>query len=93
MAGYSGTPLVKKLGLRPNEYGLVLDAPQQYATLLGEMPEGVRLDSDWPHEQGASPGLYDFIHYFSTDRQTLETKFADLKAALKQDGKLWISWP
>lgn len=93
MAGYSGTPLVKKLGLRPKDYGLVVHAPQHYTGLLDELPEDVRLDSSWPHERRAPSQLYDFIHYFSSDRDTLEADFAALKAALKPDGKLWISWP
>ena len=93
MAGYSGTSLVKKLGLKANSVGLVLHAPQEYAVLLGEIPPGARLDSDWPHESGAPAAMYDFIHYFTRDRAALEQDFAALKAALKPDGALWISWP
>ena len=93
MAGYSGTPLVKKPGLKAGAAGLVLHTPQEYAALLGEIPPGARLDSDWPHECDALAAMYDFIHYFTRDRATLEQDFPALKAALKPDGVLWISWP
>ncbi|HVN53401.1 MAG TPA: hypothetical protein VMT46_03645 [Anaerolineaceae bacterium] len=92
MVGYSGNPLVKKLGFKPNSAGLVLHAPQEYAVLLGEIPPGARLDSGWQHESGTLAAMYDFIHYFTRDRAALEQDFAILKAALKPGGVLWISW-
>jgi len=85
-AGYSGTPLVKKLGLKPGCRALVLNVPANYAETLGELPPGVTLES-------AIDGQFDFIQFFATRRADLEAHFPALRAALKPDGMLWVSWP
>jgi hypothetical protein len=85
-AGYSGTPLVKKLGIKSGSRLFILNAPAHYAETLGELPGGV-LQAD------ALAGPLDFIHFFTKERAELEAQFPDLKAALAPDGMLWISWP
>ncbi|MBZ0298430.1 MAG: DUF3052 family protein [Anaerolineae bacterium] len=85
-AGYSGTPLVKKLGLKPGQRILILNPPENYAATLGDLPDGLL------QVETATPEL-DFIQWFTKDRAELEQQFPDLKAALAPDGMLWISWP
>jgi hypothetical protein len=85
-AGYSGTPLPKKLGLKSGQRIIILGAPEGYDAILGDLPDGL--------ETAASlTGIFDFIHFFTVERGDLETHFPPLKAALAQNGMLWISWP
>lgn len=84
-AGYSGTPLVKKLGLAPGDKAAFLHAPDHYLDLLEELPPDVRVLS--------RPGKgMDFIHYFVTREGELRRRLPALKRALAFDGTLWISW-
>lgn len=85
-AGYSGTPLIKKLGLKAGMRACFVDAPPQYLNLLGSLPEGVALLE-------TPGGKMDFIHVFVLTEQGLEAQFADLKQSLASSGMLWISWP
>ena len=86
MAGYSGTPLAKKLGLRAGMTAVCLNAPVHYHALLSPQPESIT----W-HTQ-LIPAV-DFIHFFTRSQQELVEQFPRLKAALAQNGSLWISWP
>jgi hypothetical protein len=86
MAGYSKTPLLKKLGLKPGFRLIILNAPQHYAQTLGELPENVTLAD-------TLTGPFDFIHFFTTRRETLASEFPLLKQVLAPAGMLWISWP
>ncbi len=65
---------------------MVMGAPEGYADTLGSLPDGVDVASD------LSLPL-DFIHFFTSERGDLELRLPDLKAALKKDGMLWLSWP
>ena len=85
-AGYSGTPLIKKLGIKPGMRAVVLDPPPGYVATLGDLPDGVPLED-------SLNGRFDFIHLFAHSRQTLEARFPDLRAALDPAGMLWVSWP
>ena len=85
-AGYSGTPLVKKLGIKPGYHMMIVNAPHNYETTLGPLPDGVT-------QADTLTASLDFIHFFTKERAELETKFSNLKAALAYDGMLWISWP
>ena len=84
--GYSGTPLIRKLGIKPGMRAAILDPPAGYADSLGALPDGVELVD-------SLNGRFDFIHLFAGSRQTLDTRFSILKAALNPAGMLWISWP
>ena len=86
MAGYSGTPLVGKLGIRPHERICALQAPENYASLLGELPEDAALTTR------ASAGA-EFIHLFVTRRIDLEKRLTALRRKLADTGMLWVSWP
>src|SRR5258705_13611958 len=85
-AGYSGTPLPKKLGLKSGQRIIILGAPDDYDAILGDLPDGLETAD-------SLTGIFDFIHFFTVERGELETQFPPLKAALAQDGMLWISWP
>ena len=88
MAGYSGTPLVKKLGIKPGSRLCVIDAPPGYARTLGPLPDGVR-----PVRTLARTLALDCIQLFITRRAQLERRFGSLVRALAPDGMLWVSWP
>ena len=85
MTGYSGKPLVAKLGIKPEMRIAILQAPRGYERTLGKLPQGRR---------GASAaGALDFVQFFTSERQELERRFAALARALAPAGMLWISWP
>ena len=83
MAGYSGTPLIKKLGVKEGFLIRTVHTPAYYTDLLGEMPPGVL-----PSEANC-----DFIHAFYVEQADLESELPDLMGAIKRDGMIWISWP
>ena len=86
MPGYSGTPLAKKLGIKPGCRVLLVKAPVEYKTWLGPIPEGVRFDSR------LTPST-DIIHVFSRDRAALGRLLKLYRTTLKPDGTVWVSWP
>jgi hypothetical protein len=85
-AGYSGTPLPRKLGVREGSRLLLVDAPVDFAATLGELPPGVELV-----EAGA--GAVDVAILFALDVPAVRARFADLAASLQPAGGLWIAWP
>jgi hypothetical protein len=88
-AGYSGTPLAKKLGLKDGMRALLLDVPM-HLDEISAFSGFATLETIVP---GTSDRVYDYIHVFETDRARLESLVAVLRAGLKVDGTLWISWP
>lgn len=85
-SGYSGTPLSKKLGIKPGYKLCALNSPVDYIQSLSPLPEDVLI----------LPGLEsnsDIVHAFVHDMETLDQIFPDLKAAITKKGMLWISWP
>ncbi len=84
MAGYSATPLLKKLGIKPGHRCLVHNEPAAYWDWLSPLPEEVHV---------AARGEADFIHLFTQTRKDFEKQFTVLKKRLKKDGMLWVSWP
>ncbi len=86
MAGYSGKPLAQKLGIKPGMRLIILNAPDDYASTLGELPEGIEMTQTFE-------GQFDFIQFFTTEKAVLENRFDELKRILQPDGMLWISWP
>lgn len=86
MAGYSGTPLVKKLGIKPSTILCVLNFPDHYFDLLHPLPEGVLV-------KDKLSGDIDFIHLFVRDQKKFQQLFTKSKGSLKKEGMLWISWP
>ncbi len=86
MAGYSGTPLIKKLGIKTDAHIVVLDPPSGYRKLLGQLPEGVRFSAQCKRD-------CDFVHLFATKRAELQKQVTRLRANVADTGILWISWP
>jgi hypothetical protein len=87
MAGYSGTPLAKKLGFKPGTRVVVVgNVPGEYTSWLAPLPERVTLTS-----KGKTP--FDAVHVFVTKRAELEKHLKHLRKALVPDGYVWISWP
>jgi len=84
-SGYSGTPLIKKLGLKPGFRVAFLNAPDDYPALLGELPHELTLLS-------TLDGQFDLVHYFAPNYATFVDAFATLKDAIKPTGALWVSW-
>ncbi|MCY3917175.1 MAG: DUF3052 domain-containing protein [Chloroflexi bacterium] len=85
-AGYSGTPLVKKLGIKLGSRIALLQAPAHYLELLGELPPALEIDFE------LADGDYDFIQAFYQWRADYEADFDQLKSAIVKDGMVWISW-
>jgi hypothetical protein len=88
VAGYSGTPLIKKLGIKPGQRAYFRAAPPNYATLLGPLPGGVGIA-----KRLGKPHTLDFIHLFALTSRQLRLEFPELKTALTYAGSLWVSWP
>lgn len=86
MAGYSGTPLVQKLGIRSGERILALGAPAGYAEWLTGLPAGVTITS-----QGR--GKLAFVHLFATRRTQLRQQIVRVRPRLGDAAIFWVSWP
>jgi hypothetical protein len=86
MAGYSGTPLLKKLGIKADFKVLLINHPDHYQEMLGELPKGVQLVNQDFKE------AIDFIHVFCKTEEELHNLFPPLKGKLKKNGLIWVSW-
>jgi hypothetical protein len=84
-AGYSGTPLHRKLGLKPESRALIAAGPVGFA--LDLVPPGAVV-----HTRAASSS-YDVILAFCPDRRRLQQRFASMAPRLTTAGALWIAWP
>ena len=83
-SGYSGTPLAKKLGIKPGHELALLGAPDGFA--IDDLPEGVAVHTELR-------GPLDVIVSFHTERADLAGQTPALLAALPPDGSLWVAWP
>jgi len=86
MAGYSGTPLAKKLGIKDGFRVALVGAPDGFRSELGELPHGVSFVSSVQNQ-------LDLILFFAKTRSELTRNFAMLAARLAPAGMLWIAWP
>lgn len=82
MAGYSGTPLPKKLGIEEGHRVAAVDAPPEFAGLVDGVPLTTRLQ-----------GQFDVIVFFNAERAKLEKRLEVLRRAMKPETGLWIAWP
>ena len=85
-AGYSGTPLAKKLGIKPASRVFLSGAPDGFEHLLAPLPPGVKF------ERGPSASV-DIAHLFVSRKEELEKHLRTLRKKLRPDASLWISWP
>jgi hypothetical protein len=81
-AGYSGTPLAKKLGIKPGHRLMVLGAPAGFE--IPELPDDVRM---------VTRGKADVIVSFHTERRDYERRLPALRAHMEPAAGLWIAWP
>ena len=85
-AGYSGKPLVEKLGIKPGHLVLIRNAPRGYATTLGALPPGA-------FRYATGKGPFDVIQVFVTNADELRPAIRDARRSMKRDGMIWVSWP
>lgn len=86
-AGYSGTPLAKKLGIKAGYYVLFHDAPDSFD------PQPLPYDVTVETSEDGVAGPYDVIVAFAKDRATLTDGYATLPSLLSKSGALWMCWP
>jgi hypothetical protein len=86
LAGYSGTPLPRKLGIKPGHRLALIGAPDGFDRTLGELPEDVRV-------LRRARGPLDVIVAFFVWGADLERRLPVLRAALSPAGGLWLAWP
>lgn len=84
-AGYSGKPLVAKLGVKPDSTVVLIGAPAGVERLLEPLPPGARL-------RHGNRGRREMTIWFTTSRRELQRRFAAVEAAVAE-GTLWMAWP
>ena len=84
-AGYSGTPLAKKLGIKEEFHVATFNAPDNYFDLVEPLPDSVTITE-------GSAADADLIHVFTNSRDELFGKLAECARQIKQNGSIWVSW-
>jgi hypothetical protein len=87
MAGYSGTPLVRKLGFKGGFRAALVNPPPDFHRELAPLPADVTFFT------GTLPKDLDLIVLFTDSQRTLQKEFPRLAKKLRQNGMLWIAWP
>ena len=90
MAGYSKTPLAKKLGIKAGMTVHVVHPPDGFADLVAPLPEGAKIQ---PSAAADLPSEAQFVYLFAANRDALARDLPGAKKALAKDATLWISWP
>lgn len=85
-AGYSGTPLAKKLGLKPGQRVKLKNTPDNYLDLLAPVPDSVRFSTRFR-------GDIDIWHLFTRSRRELEQALRRARHEIHANGMVWVSWP
>lgn len=85
-AGYSGTPLAKKLGIVLGSHVATRHAPADYRDLLEPLPDAVVFDAK-------VAATTDVVHVFADRRSVLEKELATLRKSIRSNGTVWVSWP
>jgi len=86
MAGYSGTPLVKKLGIKDDARVALVNAPKDFQATLEDLPDNVKF-------MKSTTRSLDLILFFVSTERVLATEFTKLAARLTSNGMIWIAWP
>lgn len=84
-AGYSATPLLRKLGIKSDSTVVVLGAPESFDKALGELPPAAKL-------RRVNQGYRDLTIWFVRSRAELRRRLPAVVRSLR-DGGLWIAWP
>ncbi len=85
-AGYSGTPLIKKLGIKDECDLCLINGPANLMDLLRPLPRDVAFVE-------ALQENVDVLLFFAESEGDLASRFVELRSAIRQDGGLWIAWP
>jgi hypothetical protein len=85
-AGYSGTPLPKKLGISPGSRVFLKNAPANYHELVIPLPENVTFEKALTNET-------DIVHVFTDTKSVLQAELRLLRASIRSNCVIWISWP
>ena len=85
-AGYSGTPLARKLGIAEGSTVLPKGAPDDYRALLAPVPDGVTFVSRLSKK-------VDIVHLFTTSRAELARELTAVRRTMREDAAIWVSWP
>jgi len=86
--GYSGTPLAKKVGIKPGMTVMVVGFSGDYAELVAPVPDGVQITT-----AGGTPAApVDVLHLFTNSRDELFRVLDESRSVIKQDGAIWVSW-
>jgi hypothetical protein len=85
-AGYSGTPLAKKLGIKKGFKIKVINKPDYYFDLFDDFPEDVSIETD-------NDSKKDLIHFFTKESSELTENIVVLKNEIEMNGMIWVSWP
>jgi hypothetical protein len=88
LAGYSGTPLPRKLGIGEGDEIALIGAPERFEDTLGDLPDIASMHTDL-----ADDARYDVIVAFITTRSELEAELPRLRARMAPACGLWIAWP
>ena len=86
MAGYSGTPLARKLGIKESGNVLAVGAPKGYREMLEPLPEGVTFHTRLTKST-------DTVHLFTTKKAELEKHLTTYRKKIRPNGMVWVSWP
>lgn len=86
MAGYSATPLARKLGIKPGAIVLAIGAPREYRDWLAPLPEKVKFVAK------SGKGSCDIVHLFVPSLVGLKRQLPVARKAMKPEGALWVSW-
>jgi hypothetical protein len=86
VAGYSGKPVVQKLGIRPGFCIFAAGLPSAYETIVGALPDDVTVVA-------RLKAPLDMVHLFATEAKGLAAKLRTYRAAIEPDGMIWVSWP
>jgi hypothetical protein len=86
MAGYSGKPLVQKLGIQPGFCIFIEGAPAAYGDIVGKLPADVTVAT-------RLKAPLDMVHLFATRAAGLAGKLRGCRDAIGPAGMIWVSWP
>jgi len=86
VAGYSGKPLVQKLGIKPGFCIFVDGLSTAYRDVVGELPDDVKIAR-------TAKAPLDMVHVFATEAKGFAVKLRSYRKAIAPDGMIWASWP
>jgi hypothetical protein len=86
MAGYSATPLNRKLGYKTGFRVCTKGAPDNYRQMIEPLPDGIRFSRRFRKD-------VDLYHFFTRSHRELEDTLPKLLSIIRQDGMIWVSWP